>query len=249
MTYRKACTAYSCQALWCIVLVVTPRSATATKSDLSRSAIVERALTVTDPDGPDAVTIRRSAQEFGVTPMALYWHVANKDELLAAMGDALLADVVPPPATGSWAVQLRGVVEGLIAQLDRHPAAAELVFPRILVTEPGLRITEFTLALLEDAGFSREQAADLARMGLQTAMMLVTQRPGAESQAAQEERDALLAEKRAHIESLPADRYPRVRAVAVPLTDCDDEDAYYGFGMDLYIEGAQALLRRVKRGA
>ena len=82
------------------------------------------------------------------------------------------------------------------------------------MTEPGLRLTEFTLTLLEDAGFSREQAADLARMGLQTAMMLVTQLPGAESQAAQDERDALLAEKRAHVEGLPADLYPHVRAAA-----------------------------------
>ncbi len=230
---------------------MTPRTAAATaaKSDLSRAAIVERALSLMDVDGPDAVTIRRIAQEFGVTPMALYWHVANKDELLAAMGDALLADVVPPPVTGSWSVQLRGVVENLIESLSRHPAAAELVFPRILVTEPGLQITEFTLALLEDAGFSREQAADLARMGLQTALMLVTQRPGAESQAARKERDALLAQKRAHVESLPSDRYPHVRAAAVPLTDCDDEAAYYSFGVDLYIEGALALMRKVKRAS
>ena len=231
---------------------MSPRTATATKStrsDLSKAAIVERALTIMDTEGPDAVTIRRVAQEFGVTPMALYWHVANKDELLAAMGDALLAGVVPPPSTGSWSVQLRGVVESLIENLSQHPAAAGLAFPRILVTEPGLRLTEFTLALLEDAGFSREQAADLARMGLQTAMMLVTQLPGAESQAAQEERDALLAEKRAHVESLPADLYPHVRAAAVPLTDCDDEAMYYSFGIDLYIEGAKALLRKVKRDA
>jgi AcrR family transcriptional regulator len=194
------------------------------------------------------VTIRRVAQEFGVTPMALYWHVANKEELLAAMGDALLAGVVPPAPVGPWSTQLRAVVMNLIESLSQHPAAAELVFPRILVTEPGLRITEFTLALLEDAGFSREQAADLARMGLQTAMMLVTQLPGSESQAAQAERDALLAEKRAHIESLPDDLYPHVRAAAVPLTDCEDEAAYYAFGVDLYIEGALALMRKVKRG-
>jgi len=230
---------------------MTPRSATATaaKSDLSRAAIVERALTVMDTDGPDAVTIRRIAQEFGVTPMALYWHVANKDELLAAMGDALLADVVPPPATGPWHVQLRGVIDNLIASLSQHPAAAGLVFPRILVTEQGLRVTEFTLALLEGAGFPRKQAADLARMGLQTAMMLVTQLPGAESQAAAEERDQLQAEKRAHVEGLPEALYPRVRAAAVDLTDCDDEEAYYAFGVDLYIEGAQALLRRLKRAS
>lgn len=228
---------------------MTPRTATASrpKVELSRAAIVERALTVMDNDGPDAVTIRRIAQEFGVTPMALYWHVANKDELLAAMGDALLADVTPPPATGPWHVQLRAVVDDLIANLSRHPAAAALVFPRVLVTEPGLRITEFTLALLEEAGFPRKHAADLARMGLQTAMMLVTQLPGAESQAAAEERDRFRAEKRAYVESLPDELYPRVRAAAVDLTDCDDETAYYAFGVDLYIEGAKALLRKVKR--
>ena len=106
---------------------------------------------------PDAVTIRRLAQEFGVTPMAPYRHVADKDELLAAPGDALLADVTPPVATGSWSGQLRGVVEALVAGLSRHPA------------------------------------------------------------------------------------------VAVRLTDCDDEPAYDAFGIDLHLEGAQALLRRQRR--
>jgi TetR/AcrR family tetracycline transcriptional repressor len=228
---------------------MTPSTATATRAELSQATIVERALTVMDTEGPDAVTIRRLAQEFGVTPMALYWHVANKDELLAAMGDALLADVKPPVVTGPWSTQLRAVVETLIEHLSKHPAAAELVFPRVLATEPGLELTEFTLTLLEDAGFSSQQAADLARMGLQTAMMLVTQLPGAESQAAQEERDALLAEKRGHIDRLPAERYPHIRAAAEPLTNCDDVPAYYSFGVDLYIEGALALMRKVKRGS
>src|SRR4051794_6147278 len=121
MTYRKPSTTYICQALWCIVLDVTPRTAAvkAARSDLSRDAIVERALTLMDAEGADAITIRRIAQEFGVTPMALYWHVANKEELLAAMGDALLAGVRPPPATGPWHVQLRRVVDVLITELSR----------------------------------------------------------------------------------------------------------------------------------
>ena len=120
---------------------MTPRTATATgrRVELSRAAIVERALTVMDTEGPDAVTIRRIAQEFGVTPMALYWHVANKDELLAAMGDALLADVTPP-AVDRLVVRAAacGRRDPDRAASREHPAAAELVFPRILVTEPGL---------------------------------------------------------------------------------------------------------------
>ena len=49
-----------------------------------------------DLDGLAAVSIRRIAQDFGVTPMALYWHVKNKDELLAAMGDRILSAVDMP---------------------------------------------------------------------------------------------------------------------------------------------------------
>jgi TetR/AcrR family transcriptional regulator, tetracycline repressor protein len=230
---------------------VSPRRGTATaeRAGLSRAAIVDRALEVIDVDGPDAVTIRRLAQEFDVTPMALYWHVANKDELLAAMGDALLAEVTPPAADGSWSTQLRSVVESLVAALGRHPAAAHLAMPRILVCDAGRQLSETTLALLQQAGFTVQQSADLARTALQTAMMLVVQHPGKESQVAVSERAAIHAEKRRGLEALPADQYPHLRAAAGPLLDCEDDDAYFAFGIDLFIDGAEALLRRQKRAS
>lgn len=229
---------------------MSPRTATAARSvkgDLSRAAIVERALSVMDVEGPDAVTIRRLAQEFAVTPMALYWHVANKDELLAAMGDALLGGVTPPLTTGAWPQQLRGVITALVGSMRRHPAAAELVLPRILVHPDGLALTEFTLALLQDAGFTVAQSADVARTALQTAIMLVSQMPGAETQAAEEERAVLLEGKRAHIAALPPKQFPHVREASFALTDCADVDGYYDFGIDLFVAGAEALLRRHKR--
>ena len=69
---------------------------------LSREAVIDHALAVADLDGLDAVSIRRIAQDFGVTPMALYWHVKNKDELLAAMGDRILSVIdMPEPDADS----------------------------------------------------------------------------------------------------------------------------------------------------
>ncbi len=73
----------------------------ADRTDLSRAAIVDRALSIADAEGLDAVTIRRLGQELGVTPMALYWHVKNKEELLDAMGDRLFDDVVIDAAAGT----------------------------------------------------------------------------------------------------------------------------------------------------
>ncbi len=70
--------------------------------ELSRESVVEHALDLADREGLDAVAIRRIAADFGVTPMALYWHFRNKDELLEAMGDKLFESMRrPTPPTGS----------------------------------------------------------------------------------------------------------------------------------------------------
>ena len=62
--------------------------------ELTRESVIEVALTLADADGLDSVTIRRLAQHFSVTPMALYWHVKNKDELLQAMKLELTHDEI-----------------------------------------------------------------------------------------------------------------------------------------------------------
>ena len=220
---------------------------TATAVELSRAAIVEKALEIVDREGLDAVTIRRIAQEFGVTPMALYWHVPNKEELLNAVGDSFFMGMRPPEPVGPWSEQLRAVIEMLVDRLKAHPGAASLAMPRILSEPDGRDVSEFTVGLLRDAGFGVTQAADLARMALQTAIMLATQYPGAESQAARDERAEIIAEKRAVIKALPIDRYPHLVEAADALTDCEDEKAYDGFGIDLYIAGARAMHRQRRR--
>ncbi len=200
-------------------------------------------MALADAEGLDAVTIRRLGQEFGVTPMALYWHVRNKDELLDAMGDQLYVHVQVPAATDApWYDQLRVVVSELVASLRQHPGSLSLVYRRVLTSEPGMALTEYTLNLLCEAGFSVEQAAELASSALQTAIMLVGSEPGAELGVAADESAQLRAAKRAALERLPADRYPRLRQAAAYFADCDDPQRYYDSGITLYIEGARAML-------
>jgi TetR/AcrR family tetracycline transcriptional repressor len=214
------------------------------KSDLSREAIVERALAVADTEGLDAVTIRRIAQDFGVTPMALYWHVQNKDELLAAMGQAFFRGMGRRYGrTGRWDEQLRGVLEALIAALREHPAAAELSLGQVLACEEGQEIAEFTLGLLREAGFDVTDAADIARLAMQVAIMLVTQQAGEELQTPADERDAVLAQKRAALHQLPAERFPRLLEATDALTDCADVDGYYASGVEMFIAGVRARRR------
>ena len=62
----------------------------ATRRGLTRPAIVERALAIGDAEGLDAVSLRRLATELGVTPMALYRHVKDKQDLINAMYEAIV---------------------------------------------------------------------------------------------------------------------------------------------------------------
>ncbi|MGH3267131.1 MAG: TetR/AcrR family transcriptional regulator C-terminal domain-containing protein [Trebonia sp.] len=214
---------------------------------MSRTAIVDRALAVADLEGTDAVTVRRLAQEFGVTPMALYWHVKNKDELLGAMGDRFFDDVEPMPASGTWADRLHTTVRSLVESLRQHPASAHLSASRVLQCPAGREIAEDTLATLRAAGFSITQATDIARTAMQTAVMLVTEQAGAEPGVPAEKRDAVRTAKHQAIAGLPPDRFPNLVDCAAAMTNCEDEQAYYDFGIDLFVAGVERLHATLKR--
>src|SRR5262249_3952253 len=65
---------------------------------LSRSAIAAAALEIADTEGFDAVSMRRVAQKLGVGTMTLYHYVANKDDLITLMVDAVMGEVLVPEA-------------------------------------------------------------------------------------------------------------------------------------------------------
>ena len=211
-----------------------------TKVDLSRTGIVDRALDIADHEGVSAITVRRLAQEFGVTPMALYWHVKSKDELLEAMGDRFFDDL-EVRTESAWDEQLRAAVSALVASLRRHPGAAHLAAPRVLQCEAGRELAEHTLGYLRAEGFTIEQATDIARTAMQTAAMLVCEEAGAELGVAAERRAEVIEAKHRAISNLPRDRFPNLVACADALTQTPDHDAYYTFGVDLFISGVQRL--------
>jgi AcrR family transcriptional regulator len=217
----------------------------AAKADLSREAIVERALAVADSEGLPAVTVRRIALDFGVTPMALYWHVSNKDELLAAMGEQFFTGFEKLPVEPTWNADLRAIMVALVDSLRRHPAVAPLAAYRVMLCEGGLAIAERVLSLLRNSGFNQTQASDIARTAMQTAIMLVTSEAGSELDVPREERDAHMLAKRDALKELPADRFPHVLECVDALTDCEDEQAYYDFGIDLFVSGVEQLHGRV----
>jgi AcrR family transcriptional regulator len=226
------------------------RQSMAGRRQLTPETVVGRALVLADSGGLERVTIRRLAKDLGVTPMALYWHFRNKDELLDAMMGRIFAEVDPPAPVDSatWVEQFRALMQSLAGALRAHPGVAPLFATRTNSSESSLRFTEVALDVLRRGGFSPTEATQVSRHALSTIVNLVVGEPG--FIAPEDPGELLDARRRArlYLEALPPERYPRLVEAAVPLSAPEDPGAYYQFGLDLLLAGVEEMATRKKRG-
>jgi AcrR family transcriptional regulator len=210
---------------------------------LTRAAVAERAATLADAEGVEAVTVRRLAQLLGVTPMALYWHFKNKDELLVATADHLLTGVraTRDPGTG-WQAQIRAMAESLVAAMRSHPSLADL-----LTSIEKSRVASFSrasddaLALLTGAGFGLQESFWIASYLLHNVIGLVSGQPGCPATIPRREATEWRRQNRLRLQALPADEYPLLVAYAATLADEPDLDRYYALGLDMMMAGIEAV--------
>ncbi|MEV6391428.1 TetR/AcrR family transcriptional regulator [Nocardia xishanensis] len=95
-----------------------------TEPKLHRAAIVDTAITLADEEGLDALSMRHIADRMGVGAMSLYRHIANKDELLAAMTDEVTRRHPYPSPEGqgwTWRDRVRIAAEIDWDLYQRHP--------------------------------------------------------------------------------------------------------------------------------
>jgi TetR/AcrR family tetracycline transcriptional repressor len=221
----------------------------AVKERLSRDAIVTCAVSLADAEGLDAVTIRRLAQDQGVTPMALYWHFRDKDLLLEGVVERLLAEVAlsepDPDAEQPWDVQLRDLLEAVLQVLRAHPSMANLVHTRIVSSQVGLALSERAFGLLREAGFEPGQACQIASQALLSLIMMVVAEPGRGIAGEDEEvAQQRIRSKRAALQSLSPEKYPNVVAAAEAMTAPPDESAYFDLVLDMVIQGIRGIRPR-----
>lgn len=220
-------------------------STAANKVSLTPQVVIDSALALADAEGLESVTIRKLGKELGVTPMALYWHFRNKDELLDGVADRLFQEVdLTEDASARWQDQLRALLGSMIAVLRAHPSAAMLLSTRTVSSEGGLRATEETLDILRHGGFSPAEATQIARHALITVTNLVSSEPGV---VACEEPATLTGARqnaRLFLQSLAPERYPRLGEAANPLSEGVKPETYFSFGLDLLLAGIETMAER-----
>lgn len=236
-----------------------PTRAQTRQRGLSRDALVARALELGNAEGLEAVSLRRLATEIGVTPMALYRHVRDKQDLINAMTERVLEDLdlmagIDPSAP--WTDRIRRAMTNYKEQMDARPLALPL---SIAYTGEGpaafWKISEALLGILLDAGFDRRDAIVLIRVAsnLMAGHLLLFRQEDPPVWERLSPEDLDLVRRRIELAqlSLPRDQFPNIVASAKDMAEVwiSHPDRWWRQTVDLIVYGMESKLARGSGGS
>lgn len=135
------------------------RTAAGARVRLSRDRVIEAAIRLADVGGLDSLTMRRLGEELSVEAMSIYNHVANKEDLINGMADAVFGEIELPSHSDDWKTAIRKRSISFREVLTRHPWATTV---RDSGTNPGastLRHHDRVIGTFRNGGFSVAMAA------------------------------------------------------------------------------------------
>ncbi|MEN0134633.1 MAG: TetR family transcriptional regulator [Rhodococcus sp. (in: high G+C Gram-positive bacteria)] len=207
---------------------------------LSKERIVEAAIEILDAEGESALTFRALAARLATGAGAIYWHVANKGELLAAAADDVIARVMTGVAGGAEPrAAIRVISSGVFDAIDAHPwvgtqLSREPWQPAIVQIFEGVGGQLQALGVPERAQFDSASALVSYILGLAAQYAA-----GARLLAPDTDRSAFLATIAERWMQLDPAKYPFVHRVATQLPEHDDREQFLA-GIDLIVAGMTA---------
>jgi AcrR family transcriptional regulator len=208
---------------------------------LTKERIVEAAIEILDSEGEGALTFRALAARLSTGSGAIYWHVADKSDLLAATTDEVITRVMTGAVGATEPFEaIRAMALGLFDAIDAHPWVGAQ-----LAREPW----RFAMLYIFESVGGRLQAFGIPEWAqFNAASALVTYILGAAGQNAanarsvppETDRNAFLAGIAGHWEQLAPAEYPFVRQVAAQLVEHDDREQFLA-GIDLILAGIRTI--------
>ncbi|KAA0017956.1 mycofactocin system transcriptional regulator MftR2 [Antrihabitans cavernicola] len=198
-----------------------------TSRSLSEREIVEAALRVVQKDGLANLSMRRLSRELGMSPMAPYYYVADKKELLDLVVSAALAGIRPPTRdSGTWQHRLRIVIDQIEERLRKHPGLGDVLLEQMMRKQ--LRLIADVMEILVDAGFTDRNVL----AGYATIHIYLFGRSKVARDNSQASPDQVLP--------------PTIERVRPHLTELDSE-YFYDFGIETLIAGLEVQLVHQQR--
>jgi len=208
---------------------------------LSKERIVEAAIEILDAEGENALTFRALAARLATGAGAIYWHVADKSELLTAATDHIIGRIMLD-ADGGPEDGIRAVAIGIFDAIDAHPwVGAQLSRePQQLAM---MQIFESVGGRLQALGVAEGAQFDAASALVYYILGAAAQNAAnARLSLAGGDRSASLAGIAARWAQLDPARFPFIHKVAPHLPEHDDR-AQFLAGIDLLLAGIAAVQR------
>jgi TetR/AcrR family tetracycline transcriptional repressor len=197
---------------------------------LTEDSIVDAALSVVRRDGLDGLSMRALSRELGASPMAAYYYVSSKQELLDLVAARALADIAAPEPGEPWPIRLRTLIDRIDEALRHYRGVGEVLLDRMNRTQH--HVMRAIMEILAGAGFGD---ADVA-MGYALVHTYLFGRYRVTMTPLEPGVDEI---------AQPDDIVARVGPVSLALRGRD----FYDFGADTLIRGLQARLEEVGAAA
>jgi AcrR family transcriptional regulator len=213
---------------------------------LSRDQVLSTAIDRADQVGLDAMTMRSLAEELGVAPMALYNHVANKEDLIDAMVDVVFGEIGVPSGGGDWKTAMRRRATSVRDALLRHRWAIGLMESRRRPGPANLRHHDAVIGRLRAAGFSVEMAAHAYSLLDSYIYGFALTKMNLPFKSTEEVGDVA----QAMLQPFPVNEYPNlveflIEHVMKPGYDYGDE---FEYGLEVILDGIEGVRRRPEGG-
>lgn len=237
----------SIELLWGI----TPPSKRGPRPKFTVAGIVSVAVALADAEGLAAVSMRRVAEQLGVTAMSLYTYVPSKAELLDVMVDAVSAEAVRPAYSGDgWRARLAEVAKSNWDLYRRHPWLLQVATSRPVLGPNVIAKYDFELRAFEGTAVSDVDTDLLLTLVLNYvagAARAAVQADQAEPTTGMSEDDWWAAYAPLLGEVLDPDRFPtaaRVGQAAGEEYGAGDPARAYEFGLERVLDGIAVQVGR-----
>jgi len=216
--------------------VTTPTAKqTQVREPLTHERVLQAALRLADEGGLGSLSMRKLGQSLGVEAMAVYYHFANKDEVIDGVVDLVFAEIDVPVAGAPWKAAMRRRAISVRDALLRHRWAIGLMEARAHPGPANLRHHDAVIGNLRAAGFDSAMVAHAYSVldGYIYGFALTKMNLPFDSSDMVEEMAQTM------LEPFPFDQYPHLAGfvtehVMQPGYDFGDE---FEYGLDLILDG------------
>ena len=207
---------------------------------LSREQVLRTAIAQADAGGLEAVSMRSIAEELAVAPMALYRHVANREDLVDAMIDVVFGEIGLPLAGADWRVSMRQRAIAVRDALSRHRWAIGLMEARRNPGPANLRHHDAVIGRLRAAGFDIPMAAHAYSLLDAYIYGFALTQMGLPFETAEEVADVA----QTMLAPFPAGEYPNLVEFITEhaMQPGYDYGAEFEYGLDLILDGLEGSL-------